>query len=204
MPFYAEFANSKGCMIRRDTRIYLNHNACATSRLQSKGTCIGAVYMCNPGSSGMSGGALPLPTRWGAIPSDPTLRKVRIVIMSSRHSSTTHDPSDPYIQVLNLFYAIGPAPSAAWKSWVSSGCHYNPGLRGTSKFALLAWGRTSTIGRGPIGIACSSVLPMLSATRNLHVVYSYMGTVFGGVPRQNQTDHPYWPKFPCSAVARSI
>ena len=190
--FYAEFGYASGCCpIRMDTRIYLRPSL---SHSQHVRNCIGVVWMCNPGSAG--GPFVPRP--WGPIPPDPTLRRV-LAMLRLRFPATANDNNeygDKYVQILNLFYAVGVSVPAAWRLWLGHGCKYAEPIPEGAQFAVLAWGRRGTVGAMRLRTLVPPVLAALTATRRIKVIHSF-GRAKLGVPPGPlyEADHPLALRF---------
>lgn len=192
--FYAEFAlSASGCPIRMDTRIYLSRSP---SRDQDLGTCIGVIWMCNPGSAGGLFATRP----WGAIAGDPTLFRV-LNMLQTRFG--TPKESNSYVKVLNLFYAVGVSVPAAWNLWHRLGCSYSESVPPSAKFVVFAWGRESLVGRRRLLLLAPSALAGVPAT--IRVAHSFNGAQAGppSIP-PFQVDHPLGPCFDAAGVARLI
>lgn len=159
--------------LRQNTRIYYH----SQNSHPSPGQCLGTVWMCNPGTP-----RHPNPIGFDTpviINPDTSLRKINAVFdfavtlkcggtlppISSRTLSVQYFNhwkyrENPYLQIINLFYATGSNAPSAWSVWKSSGLKYHELVDPTSQFVWVAWGKVH-----PIKTAHKSALRYLKRLR---------------------------------------
>jgi len=101
LSFYARFEKYDDCLLRFDTRVYLN----GTPQPQKDGKCVAAVIGKNPGSAKPSNGS-----EWQALDldGDKMLPSIRNRFIAAYERANVPIPSLAYVRVLNLFYLCNP------------------------------------------------------------------------------------------------
>ncbi len=173
-------------VIRRDTRLYLGKNPCSSCA----GTCVGIVWMCNPGTT-MG------PPIWGPCNPDPTLRRVgdifnqanALAIAGGKEGVGNND----YLQILNLHYVVDSDPTSGWITANSMMPSYTELPQSHVNFCWLAWGQNTQ----PQFV--TSALAMLAGA-SISKIFHFdekTKTIVSGAPIP-----PSWPMHPLRPVSR--
>jgi hypothetical protein len=129
----AQFTSVPGATIRKETRLYLT----AGSLTKASGTCLGVVWLCNPGSAHGT-------SSWGPCKSDPTLDIISEVYLEANRMAKAAGRSgaalDGYLQILNLYYVCDPCSMTAWNTHLTLISKHVELPPPTALFCWLAWG----------------------------------------------------------------
>lgn len=120
--------------LRVDTRLYLN----GASYPRYSGTCIGIVWMCNPGSCAG-------PPSWGPCKRDLdiTLKAVGGILLEAEKIARTYGrgmKNGEYIQILNLHYVLNSNTAIGWSQATAMAQPYAETPNPNARFCWLAWG----------------------------------------------------------------